>query len=204
MPQDADPILSRAALRSMAAGILVIGAWAGSAQAAESVYTDLDLDACTVLETHEEGAGVELECAGHDGIPVYVSDGDARMDVDFGAPNDLFETFGPFNTIGDKVEWRLDENGVPFAAIIRFHLDSGVTGGPEDRAQVLVVSSIGQPGAPGCVVAAIDAATEQANGVARGAAAFAARHECGTDAPVVIGGDDPKVFSMGGAVPEGQ
>jgi len=204
MPGESEPFPVTCLRPIVAAGMLAAGLAAAPALAAESAYTDLDTDNCTVLKRYEEGGGIKLECAGYKDIPVYVNDGDARMDVDYGAPNEEFETFGPFSTIGDTIEWRLGENGAPFAAIIRFHLDTGVTGGPEDKSQVLVVSSIGKPGAPGCVVAAVDAASDQANGIARGAAAFAARHQCGSEPPVAIGPGGSMVFSMGRAVPEGQ
>lgn len=183
---------------------LVCLAIPAAANAAESAYTKLDLEACEILKDYEEGGGFDAKCAGYKDVPVFVSEGDARMDVDYGVANDEFETFGPFSNIGETVEWRLDGGGNPFAAIIRFYLDQGVTGGPEDKAQVLVVSSVGTADGPGCVTAVVDAAVDQANGAARGAAAFALRHRCGTDAPIVIGPPDSFAFSMGGAVEEGQ
>ena len=79
-----------------------------------------------------------------------------------------------------------------------------MTGGPEDKGQALVVSRVGTDAAPGCVVAVVDAKVEQANGVARGAAAMAPRFACGTDMPVAIGPEDSFARSFNSIVPEGQ
>jgi len=173
------------------------------AGAAESVYTTLDLDACAVLAQDRESGGIALQCEGLPGYPVFASEGDLRFDVDFGVPNERWESFSPFNAINDVVEWRVTD-GEPHAAILRYLIDTGVTGGPEDKGQVLVVSSVGREGTPGCVVALVDAAIEQANGVARGAAAMAPLFACGTHAPVAIGPEGSFAFSFSGMAPEGQ
>jgi len=178
---------------------LAVGAMSTPAAATDSVYTRLDLRVCKVLKRYEDSGGVRSVCEGHDGIPVYVSEGDLRFDVDYGVANDIWESFGPFNHVGDTVEWRIGNNG-PFATILRFFLDSGVTGTPEDKAQILVVSKVGTAAAPGCVIGAVDAAEEQANGVARGLAAMHAHFVCGTDAPVAIGPDGSLATSLSGAV----
>jgi hypothetical protein len=193
--------LKRTAQSSWKAGLsgLAACALAQPAHAASSAYTNLDLDACTVLERFEESGGVRLQCAGHDGIDVFVSEGDLRFDVDYGVANDSWESFGPFNHVGETVEWRIGENG-PMAAILRFFLDSGITGTDEDKAQMLVVSKIGRADEPGCVIGVIDAAEENANGVARGVAAMQAHFACGSDAPVAIGPDGTLATSLWGAV----
>lgn len=177
---------------------------AGNVAAAESVYTGLDLDACTVLATDEESGGIALRCPGYRGAPVFVSEGDLRFDVDFGVPNDQWASFGPFNSIHDTVEWRVTD-GRPVAAILRFFLDTGMTGGPDDKGQVLLVSKVGGENSPGCAIAAVDVNTvEQPNSVARGAAAMASRIDCGTGAPVAIGAEESFAYSLSGVRPEGQ
>ncbi|MFX3680689.1 MAG: hypothetical protein ACN6I5_05670 [Hyphomicrobiales bacterium] len=189
-----------------AAALLLAGVWllaAGHTHAAESVYTTLDLDACAVLDQDDESGGISLQCDGLPGHPVFASEGDLRFDVDYGVPNDRWESFGPFNSVGETVEWRVAD-GEPHAAILRFFIDTGMTGGPEDKGQALVVSRVGTDAAPGCVVAVVDAKVEQANGVARGAAAMAPRFACGTDMPVAIGPEDSFARSFNSIVPEGQ
>jgi hypothetical protein len=160
---------------------------------AESQYTKLDLDACEILATHEDG-GRDLRCPGLDGIDVFVSEGDARTDVDFGAPSDAFETFFAFNGPGETVEWMLDENGGLYAAAIRYFID--VDG---RSAQALVVSRMGTDGEPGCVVGVVDAAVEQANGIARGLGAMAQFFDCSIDPVVIVPGAGELVSGFGGA-----
>lgn len=157
-----------------------------------STYTDLDLDACQVLKTYEESAGVDLRCDGLGGVPVYVSEGDLRFYVSYGAPSDFSVQFSPFNTLGGKVEWRLDDDGKPFAAILRHHLD--LSAGSEDgespkERQVLSISSIGTKEKPGCVIGLVNAsANANANQLARQIADHYARSfRCGVDEAGYIG-----------------
>lgn len=165
---------------------------AGMVQA-ESVYTDLDLDACDVIETYE-GGGADLRCDGLDGWDVLVHEGDARTDVDYGYANDNFETFSAFNGPGTKVEWMLDESGAPYATALRFLID--VDG---RKAQALVVSKPGNSEEPGCVVGVVDAAADQANGVARGLGAMAPLFDCQNDPVVIVPGASELVAQFNGA-----
>ena len=90
--------------------LAAVAALGGGAQAA-SVYSKIVDADCTVLKTYEDG-GADLRCPGHDGLEVFVSEGDARLDVDFGVKSESFETFSAFNTIGDTVEWLTNADGV--------------------------------------------------------------------------------------------
>ncbi len=163
-----------------------------SAARAESVYTDLDTDRCEVLKTYE-GGGVDLKCKGLDGVDVLLSDGDARIDVDYGVESGAFETFFAFNNVGTKIEWMLAD-GKPYAAALRFLID--VDG---RKAQALVVSKIGTAKAPGCVVGVVDATADQANGVSRGLGAMAPLFDCTKDQVVIVPGASELVAGFGGA-----
>ena len=66
------------------ASLLAAGA---SGLAAESVYTQLDLDACGVLAQDRESGGILLQCPGYADTPVFVAEGDLRFDVDYGVQN---------------------------------------------------------------------------------------------------------------------
>lgn len=116
----------------------------------QGVYTDLNLDDCEVLQTFEEGGGVELRCPGYKDIPLFVSEGDLRFDIDVGVPNNKWTSQSAFNTLGEKVEWRL-RNGRPFAVIIRYYLDDG-SGTGTRLPSVLAVLTVGGEGSPGCLV----------------------------------------------------
>lgn len=179
----------RTALVALAIGLVAL---TGAARA-ESAYTDLDTDACEVVKEYE-GMGADLLCPGYDGIDVFVSEGDARLDVDYGAKNENFESFFAFNNIGNKIEWMLDGEGVPYAAALRFLIS--VDG---REAQALVVSKIGSDDAPGCVVGVVDAKADQANGVARGLGAMAPLFDCTADQVVIVPGAAELVAGFGGA-----
>ena len=181
-------------MRSIRLATIVAFAAVASAAQAESAYTELDLDRCDVLATYEDG-GVDLRCDGYGGFDVLVSEGDVRMDADYGVPSGAFETFPAFNAVGQTVEWMLDDEGVPYAAALRFHIDNDGT----MAAEALVVSRIGSPEAPGCVVGVVDAAAEQANGVARGLGALAPVFDCETDKVVIVPGAGPLVAGFNGA-----
>jgi hypothetical protein len=166
-------------------------AWAGSKTSTYSTL-NFETDCKTVLEA-EEGGGVWLLCDGFKDIPVHVAEGDLRMSVKFGGTagnaQGTWQSFGAFNSIGETVEWRLDD-GHPFATILRWTLDfsamRAVTPGPEHRGQVLVISTIDDDaGNPSCMAGLVDArANENANELARQIADTIARSfKCGTDTP---------------------
>jgi hypothetical protein len=180
---------------AMLPGLALVAAFQpGPALAAgeTSAYTTIDFerDCIAVSDVDSEsGSGGSWLCAGYKGWPVHVAAGDLRESVFFGhlgpwfADADgghAFATFGMFNGIGRTVEWRLDDKGAPFAAILRFHLDSGdpaIT-----KRQVLVVSTVGQPGIGiACIAGYVDATdTPKANEVARAFADQSARDfKCG-------------------------
>jgi len=192
-----------------AAFILVLAALSLSQQAVatESAYTDVDLDHCqTLAEPAEDEPGdfISLKCKGYKDYPLYFKEGDLRQSVYFGyldkeIVEGAAETFAPFNHIGKKAEWRLDDNGKPFAAILRFHIENSNpdTGMPDKNlaGQVLVVSRVGQPdNMRGCVVGYVDAlANPDPNTLARDLADEKAKSfVCGKDNPAFSGAKGEK------------
>lgn len=130
-----------------------------------SRYTEVSPDNCkTVEEELEEGTYVRQLCTGIAGYPLTVAEGDGRMNVHAGNDPVTGETIAPFNTLGDRVEWRL-ENGNPFAIIYRLKVvapESADAG----RSQ-LFVSKIGKNNGPSCVIAEIAGDYPDANEKAR-------------------------------------
>ena len=154
------------------ATVVVLGLGSAAAFANSSAYTDLDpeLKGCRTISSDDNGG--TWQCPGYRDYPVYFKEGDLRTSVFFGpvAQNLIeegFETFGPFNSTGKKIEWRLDEGGTPISAILRYYIadPEGVATGD----QVLVVSRVAQPGdGLSCVVGYVDArANKNANELAR-------------------------------------
>jgi len=163
---------------------------AGPALAAtDSVYTQIDLDECTILKADDFGAS--WACPGYKGYPLYVAEGDLRFFVSygFGAPDEkaATQTPPPFNTINETLEWRLSNaSGAfkPFATILRYFLDDPEGG--NNKGQVLVVTKI-EPGNT-CHIAYIDAKlTKNANEVARQFADTTAKDfDCANDEPAYV------------------
>ncbi|MEM1364968.1 MAG: hypothetical protein AAGH82_04365 [Pseudomonadota bacterium] len=169
----------------------------------QSAYTKLNLDACTLIEEFEEGMGASLECpeAGFGGTTVYAAEGDLRWSLGFGEQPESWTSFAPFNSLGTTIEWRYHGDSPPHAAILRFFLDSG---DPETgKAQALVVHKVLHFGGGSCPIAIVDASVEQANGVARGAAALASTLDCATHTPIYTGPGDSLANSFNGARIEG-
>ena len=128
-----------------------------------SAYTVFSTDNCDVTRREtEEGEGVWWRCPGREGVPLFVTVGDGRYDVDAGVENEQFQTVGAFNDLGDTVEWRLHEEK-PVAVIFRYLDVTEEAGGRT----VLAVEKVGRPGAPGCRVAQISGDTPNANREAR-------------------------------------
>lgn len=154
-----------------------------------SVYTDLDLDECMVLEADDFGAS--WSCPGYRGYPLMVQEGDLRFSLRYGFNIDKnnagFQTLAPFNELGGTLEWRLSNalgRWFPIATIVRYHTADPETG--VNKGQVLVVTQI-QDG-NSCHIAHIDAlANENANELARQAADKAGNFNCLTDEVEIIG-----------------
>lgn len=136
-----------------------------------SVYTKLILDQCRREPPSGEAEdGGVWWCEGHAGTKVRVAEGDLRMLVSYGegAADEPAAgwTLPAFNTIGDTLEWRLDESGRAIATILRFRTqdDSG------SRRSTLVVTRLGPPGTI-CVIGTVDAVDNpDANEIARAVA----------------------------------
>ncbi|UIP07482.1 hypothetical protein LY632_03530 [Erythrobacter sp. SDW2] len=149
-----------------------------------STYTALDLDKCQLVsEQAEEGTSAEWRCEGFGDLPLLVSEGDGRFDLDAGVKNEAFETIGAFNSLGDNVEWRL-RDGKPFAVIFRY-LDA--TEEAKGRT-VLAVEKVGTAATTGCRVAQVAGDVPDANQVARDLAdSNAADFTCGTTEMALAG-----------------
>ncbi len=153
-----------------------------AAFANSSTYTDLNLDQCEKITEYEDG--VQLKCDGYGDYPVYLKEGDLRQAVLFGKVkqvliDEAFESFGPFNHVNTKIEWRLDEQGKPIAAILRWFIENTnpETGAvdKDSTGQVLVVSSVADIDGVGCVVGYVDALDNpNANILARNIADYVA------------------------------
>jgi hypothetical protein len=109
-------------------GLLVLFCllFVSSAQAGfDSAYTDFDLKNCREIEpAPNEGEGsATYECAGYQGVPVTFAEGDLRSFVAFGIDGRSHcafrQTFGGFNSVSSKIEWRL-KDGTPIASIFRW------------------------------------------------------------------------------------
>lgn len=135
----------------------------------DSVYTDINLDECMVLNADDFGAS--FACPGYKGFPLYIAEGDLRFFVSygFGAPDEMAaeQTLPSFNVIGEKLEWRVSNKSgdfKPFATILRYFTQTG--DGSQPDGQVLVVTKIEAGNT--CHVAYVDARlTPNANEIAR-------------------------------------
>lgn len=155
--------------------------------AAESAYTPLVLDKCdNITPPAFAEHGVVFRCKGYGGMAVRVAEGDLRMFVSYGDgakdQTAAGQTLPMFNTIGETLEWRV-EDGKPFATILRYHWDSDGLGG----GSTLVVTKLGNTNA--CHVAYVRAEENpDANKLAREIADNDARRfSCERDRPRTYG-----------------
>jgi len=194
----------RASLLALPALVLV--GLAAPAHAASSVYTSSATDkGCETVGTptpeDAEMGSISLKCAGYKDYPFYFNAYDGRSSSYFGhlskeildGAGETFEVFNYFDD-SDKIEWRLDDKGVPRATILRYHTQNlnPVSYEPdaEHEGQVLVISRVGQPDdKTGCVTAYIDALeNKNANEMARKLAdEQAPTFPCGKEKPVFHG-----------------
>ena len=103
----------------------------------------------------DELLGNAAVCEGLPNYPVYFAESDLRQFVAYGGekPEGAWPGgFGQFNHVGATIEWRT-RGGRPFATILRWFIENAnpQTGSPEAAftGQVLVISTVVQPGAAG-------------------------------------------------------
>jgi hypothetical protein len=176
-------------MKHLLAGIAIsIAALVTPAHAAfNSAYTDLDLDACLVLDADDFGAS--WSCPGYKGYPLMLTEGDLRFSLiyGFGAKAGDGQTLPPFNHLGEKLEWRLSNDlgrWMPIATIVRYFTADPETG--EDKGQVLVVTQLVEGNS--CHIAYVDAtANADANALARQAADTSGDFDCASDEVEIIG-----------------
>jgi hypothetical protein len=185
--------------RFLAATLMICALPLASAAANESRYTSVALAKCkkfdrvVVADTEIESAHV---CPGLAGYVVTVGDADLRTFVSIGKTRAEAQrqpasqnTFSPFNSVNDNLEWRIDvKTKQPFATIQRWTIadseNPGKDGTPPGFGLMVVTRIL-----PTCHVAYIDVrANENPNELARKAAdELAATFDCAKDAVRVIG-----------------
>jgi hypothetical protein len=135
-----------------------------AAQTTSSRYTMVDVRRCRILEVIPEGDSVRRRCPGLAGVDLYVNEGDGRSEIDAGLDDGQWESLPAFNTVGERVEWRLS-GGRPFAIIYRLRTAAS----PDQAAgSALIVERIGRrAGTPGCRLGMVDGALPDANARAR-------------------------------------
>ena len=150
--------------------VLASPALAGS----DSVYTDFNLEnknACAYIGTEDpeaEGSSVgPIQCDGYKDYAVTFAEGDLRSFVSFstkvGDQCSFRQTFGGFNSVGKKIEWRLKDS-VPIATIFRWTVsyDSAHT---EKTKDWLVVTKLGDGNS--CHIGYVEGGYPKANEKAR-------------------------------------
>lgn len=162
---------------------------AAAAQEITSIYSDLDLKTCQQLALYEdEGTGGEWRCKGIKDHDVRVWEGDLRTFVGFGkeAPAQCaaMQTFGAFNSLGPRVEWRM-KAGRPFATILRWFTEQNSGESAPVKQNWLVVTKL--DGETACHIAYIDTKYTDANEVARQRADERAEgFDCAKDMPEIF------------------
>lgn len=155
----------------------------------ESVYSELDLEKCAFLEEEPEFGTGFWQCPGAAGYDVFIREGDLRFYIAYAPegsiPDKHGTTVAPFNYLGLRLEWRLDDQGVPYATIVRYFIDLGSDA--KDPGEVLVVSKFED--GESCHISFIDALVNpDANAIARQVAdERAAEFQCENDAPDIDG-----------------
>ena len=147
------------------------------AQTLDTVYTEHDwAEDCRTLDQdappESAGMGFRMICPGPDRMHLMLTDGDARVSMDYGSTPAFgpWESFASFNSVHDTVEWRrqpLNGEITPFATIHRWFV------GPSNTTrEFLIISTVANaPSEESCMVGFIDTTnTPDANALARAVA----------------------------------
>jgi hypothetical protein len=189
--------------------VLVSVFFATSAYAGyDSAYTDFDLGKCREIEPAPgEGEGsATFECPGFAGVPVTFAEGDLRSLLAFGPDGRKHcafrQTFGGFNSVGSKIEWRL-KDGVPIATIFRWSVSYDGADSSKQKSW-LVLTKL--DGGESCHMGYVEGAFPKANEKARWLADTAAdAYSCAKGIPIFFanaGTETDGIASSGPCAPE--
>lgn len=177
------------------ASIATLSSVSAHAENFTSKYSSLSEAACSVLVEQDEQYAKWKCNTGLAGLELYYVTSDARDTLEFSSPDARFVldlnavTFGAFNSLGNKLEWRgttSDGHFAPFANILRVYVSSYNSQGEPVTVQKLAVTKINGWGT--CVVGYVNASVHaNANELARKLADSTARDFiCGQSKPVAI------------------
>lgn len=172
--------------KTLSLAFLALSATCAQAETFSSVYSDLNITKCkTLAEYTEDVGGIEVLCKGIKGYDVTYVEGDLRGAVSFGKNGKKqcasMQTFGAFNSVGKKIEWRMVK-GKPIATILRWFTDNGEKDGKQNW---LVVTKLGEK--ESCRTAIIDTKMANANVVAQQKADSSGSFNCEKDTAVALG-----------------
>jgi hypothetical protein len=170
------------------------------AETITSVYSDFNVAKCKrINQAQQEDESGQWQCKGIKGFDVLYSDGDLRGTMAFGktAENQCAaaQSFGHFNSPGDKIEWRMMA-GKPVATIMRWFTEEGE---PSIKQNWLVVTKINSDEV--CRTAIIDTKYPNANAIARQKADQSGPFKCEKDLPEVISAKSFKVEEIMSGAP---
>ncbi|MFY9657723.1 MAG: hypothetical protein WAK01_14270 [Methylocystis sp.] len=162
-----------------------------------SAYREINLKKQCVFQAESDGQQGGWRCSGYRGVGVEIGTQDARTHLSFG-PKPWEERAAqetllrPNKFDGSLIEWRLDGERRPFAAITLWKIQR-----PSDRpfepytGAILVVTRLGPGGV--CHVGYVDARVNfRADALAREIADRSARaFQCGKDRAIIAGKREP-------------
>ncbi len=199
----------RSLIDGPAVAIVVLSLAASAAGAANSTYTSIAEKDCRKLNSlHIEDTeyAASRACSGHGGYRVFVGEEDLRETLTIGKTMRQAgkepaarDSFGAFNGYDDKIEWRQDKTGNPYALIAGWSFADNETldaAGRPKSARLLVVMRL--PPGPVCKTAYVDRdANGDAQAQARKAADdFARDFKCGTETPAIVGNAGSAIAAM--------
>jgi hypothetical protein len=185
----------------IAAALFALLALPALAQEIASQSSAADVEKCRKFESVRVDQDSEpfaaWVCSGVAGYIVTVTDDDLRTTVSVGlsirrAKNEpaAGQSFGPFNSAHERIEWRGKKGGKPFAIVQRWTIADQQNLDKDSRPQgvdLFIVTRL--PPGPVCHVAYVDVnANADAEALARRAADERARKfRCGSDEILVMG-----------------
>ena len=151
----------------------------------KSAYSNLNLENCEIIDSSAESTDETYQCSGYQNMSVFVRDGDGRFTLAAGQTPDFLVQRQPFNTPGEKVEWRL-KDGEPHALIYRLNFQDPKSDAAGDN--VLVVASLPANGQSGCAQALVKQGSDQLNAARRYADMINGESDCPNE-PAILGGE---------------